>query len=140
MRLRLFVGTLGLFAAMTILLSGCKPGESTPTKGNEKGTTTVADNKQAEGKHSGWWCREHGIPEDECLLCLIENGKVSEQDLITKGDWCDKHDRPKSQCFICDAKLREKYADRYRAKFGKEPPPIDDDEKEKKDDTKKGKK
>ena len=140
MRLRLFIGMLGMFTAMTMLLSGCKPGESMPTKGNEKGTTSVTDNKQADAKHSGWWCREHGIPEEECLLCLIENGKLSEQDLKKKGDWCDIHDCPKSQCFKCNPKLRDKYAAMYRAKFGKEPPPMEDAQKQKKDDKKVGEK
>ena len=46
-----------------------------------------------------------------------------------KGDWCEKHDRAKSQCFICDPKLKEKFAAKYRAKYGKEPPPTEDEEK-----------
>ena len=29
-----------------------------------------------------------------------------------------------SQCFLCDPKLKEKYAARYRLKYGKEPPPV----------------
>ena len=41
-----------------------------------------------------------------------------------KGDWCEKHDRAKSQCFICDPSLKEEFADKYRDKYGKEPPPI----------------
>jgi hypothetical protein len=46
----------------------------------------------------------------------------SEEDLKKKGDWCDKHDYCKSQCFGCDPKLKERYAAKYKAKYGKEPP------------------
>src|SRR5690348_8950677 len=46
--------------------------------------------------HSGWWCPEHGVPEEICALC---NPKVA-ADLKAKGDWCEKHGRPDSQCFI----------------------------------------
>ena len=38
-----------------------------------------------------------------------------------------QHDRAKSQCFICDHSLKEKYAAKYRAKYGKEPPPIEEE-------------
>lgn len=41
-----------------------------------------------------------------------------------KGDWCEKHDRAESQCFICHPEYKEKFAAKYRAKYGKEPPPT----------------
>jgi hypothetical protein len=83
----------------------------------------VAEKKEHD--HKQWWCKEHGIPEQECLMCLH-----TEAELKKNGDWCDKHERAKSQCFICDPSLKEKYAAKYRAKYGKEPPPIEEDKKE----------
>jgi hypothetical protein len=73
--------------------------------------------------HSGWWCDEHGIPEEECSLC----SKKVETECKEKGDWCQEHERAKSQCFKCDPSLKEKYAKKYRDKYGKEPPPITED-------------
>jgi hypothetical protein len=77
--------------------------------------------KQArEHKHDGWWCDEHGIPEEECSMC----SKKVAAECKKNGDWCEQHDRAKSQCFICDPSLKEKFAEKHRQKYGKEPPPI----------------
>lgn len=125
---------LSLFA-VAVLITGC--GKSDPAQNKDTGgankNTQVAVNKGHD--HSGWWCDEHGIPEGECSMC---SGKVAKA-FKDMGDWCEKHDRAKSQCFICDPSLKEKYAAKYRAKYGKEPPPIED-EKENKDDKKDDKK
>jgi hypothetical protein len=75
------------------------------------------------GKHDGWWCDEHGIPEAECSMC---SAKVAAE-FKKKGDWCNEHNRAKSQCFKCDPKLKEKFAALYRAKEGKDPPEPDDE-------------
>lgn len=126
MRQRLMTIGAGVFAAAFLIVAGCQPQENKAT--NESGTRPKAEETKVarKGKHDAWWCREHGIPEHECLMCLH-----SEEDLKQKGDWCEKHDRAKSQCFKCDPKLREHFAAKYRAKYGKEPPPIDDDEDDK---------
>jgi hypothetical protein len=76
------------------------------------------DKKDAKGEDHGWWCQEHGVPEDICSLCAAEE-KVKE--FKAKGDWCEKHDRAKSQCFKCDPMLYDRFAAMYRAKYGKEP-------------------
>lgn len=76
---------------------------------------------QLQGKkdmHDGWWCDEHGMPEEECSMCSLKAAK----EFKAKGDWCKKHDRAKSQCFICDPSLREKFAKVYKAREGKDPP------------------
>ena len=79
--------------------------------------------KAADFLHPGLeWCVEHGIPEDECSMCLP--ARTVKAEFKDKGDWCDDHNRAKSQCFICDPSLKEKFAAKYRAKFGTEPPPI----------------
>ena len=114
----------GLFVAIVLTATGCQP--------DAKTTASKKDDPPAVAKkkgHEHWWCREHGIPEDECLVCLH-----SEDDLRKMNDWCELHDFAKSQCFKCNPKLREHFAAKYRAKYGKEPPPIDDDEEPKKDD------
>jgi hypothetical protein len=104
------------FLITGLLLVGCQDKE-TPKADNKTSSTPTGEAKKPVGKHEGWWCIEHGIPEHECLMCLH-----SEDDLKKKGDWCDKHDYCKSQCFACDPKLKERYAAQYKAKFGKEPP------------------
>jgi hypothetical protein len=108
----------GLFMA-ALLVIGCSPAE-------EK-NQAVATKKH---DHSGWWCTEHGIPEHECSMCLPDDA-VQEQ-FKSKGDWCDKHNRGKSQCFKCDPSLKEKFAAKYRARYGEDPPPIGEEEEEKK--------
>ncbi len=102
-----FVGVLGL--------CGCsgKPDTTSPS-GNES-VSTVDD-------HSGWWCKEHGIPEEECSMCSAK----AAAEFKAKGDWCEEHNRAESQCFKCDPKRAEKYAKLYEAKYGKQPPPIMD--------------
>src|SRR4051794_4265675 len=54
-------------------------------------------NEKVESAHSGWWCQEHGVPEDLCSICMSEaNAKKKFKD---NGDWCKEHDRAESQCF-----------------------------------------
>src|SRR5262249_15633721 len=68
--------------------------------------------------HEGWWCAEHGVPEEVCAQCdtkLIADFKA-------KGDWCEKHNRPDSQCFICHPEKETEFAALYEAKYGEKPP------------------
>jgi hypothetical protein len=86
--------------------------------------TEVAKKPDADKHdHSGWWCPEHGIPEEECSMC---SDKVA-KDCKAKGDWCEKHDRALSQCFVCKPERQEYYAAKHRAKYGKDPPPLEDE-------------
>ena len=116
-----------LLAVSVIVVGGCS--NNAPKAEQTKKTAARDQEKptQVEGKkvddHSGWWCEEHGIPEAECSMCSAKVAKECK----ARGDWCEKHDRAKSQCFICDPSLKEKYAAKYRAKYGKEPPPIQDE-------------
>jgi hypothetical protein len=122
-------GVLGLIAAM-ILAAGCTPPENTGQRTDNK--PKPAPEKKDD--RSEWWCAEHGIPEHECCLCLpADEVKTLFKD---KGDWCALHDRAKSQCFKCDPKLKERFAAKYRARYGEEPPPITEEEDEKKKDDK----
>lgn len=78
------------------------------------------DDAHADGghNHGGFWCTEHGVPEEECALCdtsLVSGFKE-------KGDWCEEHNRPDSQCFKCNPENFAKFAARYEAKFGEQPP------------------
>ena len=68
--------------------------------------------------HSGWWCTEHGVPEEACGLC---DSKLAAE-FQKKGDWCKEHDRPDSQCFVCHPEHAARFAAQYEAKFGKQPP------------------
>src|SRR5437588_2922390 len=103
--------TLLLFAAAALIAGGCGKTENKgdqSKEGPEKDKPTqVAEKKKDD--HSGWWCEEHGIPEELCSMC---GAKVA-ADFKKKGDWCEEHDRAKSQCFKCDPKLKEKFAAQY---------------------------
>jgi hypothetical protein len=132
MKVKLRSGTAAVwsFVVVILLAGGCSQadnhgGQAKGKKGAvESKPGLVADAKQGHD-HDGWWCDEHGVPEEVCGQC---NAKVAAE-FKRKGDWCKDHDRPKSQCFKCDPKLRDKFAAQYRAKYGKEPPPIEDDDK-----------
>jgi hypothetical protein len=106
-----------LVSALVLLASGCaktadvaqKPAEFSP-----------APEIAVDAGHNldGWWCSEHGLPEEECSMCSTE----AADKLKAKGDWCQQHDRADSQCFVCHPELESKFAARYEAKFGKKPP------------------
>ena len=116
---------LPLLAALAIFVGGCTQGEGKKIQKIDADAAAKAKKGGAEaGKHEGWWCDEHGIPEAECSMC---SKKVADA-CKAKGDWCDKHNRAQSQCFKCDPQLKEVFAAKYRDHYpGKEPPPFDDD-------------
>jgi hypothetical protein len=122
---------LSLLPAVLVALAGCS--KDAP-KEQAKGEATTSESKNADDSKT-WWCAEHGVPEDECSMCSDKIAKECK----AKGDWCEKHERAKSQCFICDPSLKEKYAARYRVRYGKEPPPPKEnmpESEDKKDDKK----
>jgi hypothetical protein len=108
-----------LVAAGVLVAAGCSPAEKPQDKGDKAA--------QAAGKprddHSGWWCPEHGVPEEVCGQC---NARYAAE-CRRKGDWCKEHERPDSECFICHPERKEKFAKLYRSKYGTEPPPIEEE-------------
>jgi hypothetical protein len=68
--------------------------------------------------HGGWWCGEHGVPEEVCARC---NTKLV-ADFKAKDDWCKEHERPDSQCFVCHPEKEAEFAAQFEAKYGKQPP------------------
>jgi hypothetical protein len=69
-------------------------------------------------RHDGWWCDEHGVPEEECGRCDAKLAAWFQK----RGDWCKEHDRPDSQCFTCHPELEAAFAARYEARTGRQPP------------------
>jgi|SRR6516225_8571228 hypothetical protein len=120
---------LSLAPVVLIGVSGCS--KDAPRSGKTGDQSTPVAEKKGQD-HSGWWCDEHGVPEAECSMC---SAKVAAE-RKKAGDWCEQHDRARSQCFICDASFKEKYAARYRAKYGKEPPAPTENEPPKNKDKK----
>ena len=105
--------TFGLLSLSMIVLSGCGKSETATTGSEASPAVSTVDHS-----HGGWWCPEHGVPEEECARCdksLVAKFKAA-------GDWCEEHGRPESQCFICSPKRFDKFAARYAAKFGEQPP------------------
>jgi len=98
--------------AMVLSLSGCGQPSSPPP------AAMVPAAEAAEHSHDGWWCNEHGVPEEVCALCSTK----LVPDFKAKGDWCKEHDRPDSQCFTCHPEHEAAFAAQYEAKYGKKPP------------------
>ena len=90
------------------------------SKSSKDGAAATSSSvKEVAGhSHEGWWCDEHGVPEEVCAQC---NTKLV-ADFKAKNDWCEKHNRPESQCFICHPDKEVEFAALYEAKFGKKPP------------------
>lgn len=106
-----FGASLGSLALASAILTGCGDSKSGAVQDSDAPVTLAVDD-------GGWWCVEHGVPEGECALCdasLVAKFKEA-------GDWCKEHNRPESQCFLCSPKRFEKFAARYEAKFGAQPP------------------
>lgn len=119
---RLCVGQFWAALCCAALAAGCGQAEKGATAKSEAAkapapAATAAAEKPGH-KHDGWWCDEHGVPEEICGLC---NSKVAAE-MQKHGDWCKEHDRPDSQCFVCHPDYEAKFADRYEAKYGKRPP------------------
>ena len=111
-----------LLAGLFVVV-GCGQPSAETTGGDKKGKEVAqavpkAAPKDDSEEDGGWWCRPHGVPEEECSMCSATAAK----EFKAKGDWCDKHDRAKSQCFICDPSLLEKAKAKYQAKTGAEMP------------------
>ncbi len=126
--MRLIYSTLmfTVFGLGMVGLPGCDSNpqtETTATPAVEHDHDEHADHDEAAHAAAGhddggWWCVEHGVPEEECPLCdtsLVAAFK-------DKGDWCDEHNRPESQCFTCNPDNFAKFAARYEAKVGEQPP------------------
>ena len=105
----------GLMGAIGLFNVGC--GQTGDDAASESATDT-SHVDGAETSHAGWWCVEHGLPEEDCSMC---SSRAADK-FKAKGDWCEEHSRAESQCFICDPTREAKFAALYEAKFGEKPP------------------
>lgn len=116
----MFANKLPVIAALLtagVLSAGCNKGEA------PSGTIKVATDGHS---HGGWWCDEHGVPEEICAQCNVK----LVADFKAKGDWCEEHQRPDSQCFIHHPEKEAEFAAQYEAKTGKKAPkPAESGEK-----------
>jgi cobalt-zinc-cadmium efflux system membrane fusion protein len=103
---------LGICVALGLSIAACNKSSSGTA------ATPAAVKDVAEHSHEGWWCNEHGVPEEVCAQC---DAKLV-ADFKAKNDWCEKHNRPDSQCFICHPEKEAEFAALYEAKYGKQPP------------------
>ncbi|TWU39839.1 hypothetical protein Q31b_31540 [Novipirellula aureliae] len=107
--------SLAFLVSGTLAISGCGNSETASDGAAGSGSPAVTN---VDNSHGGWWCVEHGVPEEECALC--------DKTLVSKykdaDDWCDEHARPESQCFLCSPARFDKFAARYEAKTGHKPP------------------
>ena len=105
------VSLLAIAFMTAVLAAGCAKEQPADT-GSSGSATSSSDS------HSGWWCVEHAIPEEECSMCSASAAAEFKE----KGDWCVEHNRAESQCFICHPEFAEKYSQLYEAKYGESPP------------------
>lgn len=119
--------TGGLTISAVMVLAFSTVGCNQQTKSDNKNQAKADDKGKKDAPkddHSGWWCQEHGVPEDICSLCNAAHAAK----LKKEGDWCKLHDRAQSQCFKCDPSKYEKFEQMYVAKFNKKPerPPAEE--------------
>jgi hypothetical protein len=106
-------GFIGAFALMGLALGSTGCGRSVEQ------SSPPATQVSSEGhSHDGWWCDEHGMPEEVCAQCSTKLAA----EFKGKGDWCKEHDRPDSQCFACHPELKASFTALYEAKYGKKLP------------------
>ena len=116
---------MSVVVAIALSVVACSKSSKDGRAANSAGVKEVAGHS-----HEGWWCDEHGVPEDVCAQC---NTKLV-ADFKAKSDWCDNHNRPDSQCFVCHPEKEAEFAALYEAKYGKKPPKpetgVDEHEKD----------
>src|SRR5438128_2471381 len=110
---------LAAVTAAFVVAVGCSQPAGTEAPKEKAKNDKDKPKEKEEPKHDGWWCDEHGVPEDECSMCSRKILKEAKD----KGELCPKHpDRSKDQCFICNPDLWDKSAARYKAKENKDAP------------------
>lgn len=101
--------------AVTYGAAGCSKSEPT---GQPNAVGASGHANDGAHSHDGWWCNEHGVPEEVCAQCNVKLAA----NFRAKGDWCKEHDRPDSQCFVCHPEKEAEFAAQYEAKYGTKPP------------------
>ncbi|HEY4232051.1 MAG TPA: RND transporter [Lacipirellulaceae bacterium] len=105
--------------SLAIALVGAAACFSGCSKTENQSAVVAATQASGDGHaEDGWWCAEHGVPEEVCTRC---NPKLV-SDFKAKGDWCKEHDCPESQCFVCHPEKEAEFAALYEAKYGTQPP------------------
>ena len=107
-----------LLAMSVVVVVGLSVAACSKSPNNGAAAKSAGVKEVAGHSHEGWWCDEHGVPEEVCAQC---NTKLV-ADFKAKGDWCEEHDRPDSQCFVCHPEKEAEFAAQYEAKYGKKPP------------------
>lgn len=68
----------------------------------------VADTPREPGR---LWCNEHGLYEDECLICHPELADLAPSERVASPLWCNEHDLAEMECGACQPQLlQEKLA------------------------------
>ncbi|MCC6153781.1 MAG: efflux RND transporter periplasmic adaptor subunit [Candidatus Hydrogenedentes bacterium] len=102
------------FAAAIALLGmnlGC---EKAPAADESKPAAAAkpANEKQARDPNR-LWCNEHGVYEDECVICHPEIAK-KKTDAAQERDpnrlWCKEHNVYEDECYICHPELKDNTA------------------------------
>ncbi len=109
--------SLRLLAIVTaIALLGMNVGcEKVPAAEEKKPAATAqpAAEKQARDPNR-LWCNEHGVYEDECVICHPEIANKKKAGATQERDpnrlWCNEHGVYEDECYICHPELKDKAA------------------------------
>jgi hypothetical protein len=106
--------------AFALVVTGCNSNDKKSDPHAKAKTDPKNEKGEVKSAHEGWWCQEHGVPEEICSICMSEAS--AKKRFKDNGDWCKLHDRAQSQCFKCDPSLYEKvFVPMHVAKTGKKP-------------------
>ena len=81
--------------------------------GSEVAAVTHAVIPPAERDPNRLWCREHGLYEDECVICHPEIAEKRKETAERDPNrlWCREHGLYEDECVICHSEISEKRKD-----------------------------
>jgi len=76
--------SLTMFGVLALFASGCSQQATDADADAPTGEVTEAshDDHDHDDDHSGWWCTEHGIPEEQCSLCSADAAEACQANRV----------------------------------------------------------
>ncbi len=108
--LRLLAIVVGI--GMLGMIAGCEKAPATE-ESKPAAAAQPATEKQARDPNR-LWCNEHGVYEDECVICHPEIANKKKAGATQERDpnrlWCNEHGVYEDECYICHPELKDKAA------------------------------
>ncbi|NUM54395.1 MAG: efflux RND transporter periplasmic adaptor subunit [Candidatus Hydrogenedentes bacterium] len=104
------VTSLALAAtAIAVALCGC--GKTAPEAAAPNAVAPAASVPPEKRDPNRLWCNEHGVYEDECVICHPEIAQQKEPSKEARDPnrlWCNEHGVYEDECYICHPELKPK--------------------------------